>query len=103
MLYQLFTEDINRPSVTRILDSHFPGYTLIPSAGHWQGVSEPSLVAEIETNDGVSVYRAAEEIRAANNQQAVLVEAIPSESELVCAQLSPSPSLAQHEPAPALV
>lgn len=84
MLFQVFTEDLNRPAITSILDSRFPaGYTLIPASGHWQGISEPSLVAEIETNDSKAVQDVAEAIRLANKQQAVLVEAIPSTSEII--------------------
>jgi len=51
MLYQIFTEDVNRPEITRILDSHFTGYTLVPASGHWEGIAEPSVIAEIETTD----------------------------------------------------
>lgn len=85
MLYQILTEDVNREGISAILDASFPAYTLIPSSGHWQGIAEPSLVAEIETDNATAVHAAAEAIRSANHQQAVLVEAIPSQAELVTA------------------
>lgn len=85
MLYQIFTEDTGRENITRILDRDFQGYTLIPANGRWQGIPEPSLIAEIETTDASAVKRDAELIRKANRQQAVLVEEIPSHSELVTA------------------
>ena len=82
MLYQIFTEDVNRPEITRILDSHFTGYTLVPASGHWEGIAEPSVIAEIETTDKQAVDAVADAIRLANHQHAVLVEAIPSTSEV---------------------
>jgi len=86
MLFQVYTEDVNRTAITRILDAHFQSYTLVPAQGHWEGIAEPSLIAEIETDDRAQVDTAAQEIRTANHQQAVLVEAIPSTSELITAQ-----------------
>lgn len=94
MLYQIFTEDINRPAILHILDSAFPGYTIIPASGHWQGIPEPALVAEIETQDGAGVYKCAESIREANHQSAVLVEAIPSAAGMVTGM----PALASSSP-----
>jgi hypothetical protein len=82
VLYQIFTEDVNRPEITRILDSRFTGYTLVPASSHWQGIAEPSVIAEIETTDRDAVDSVADQIRVANHQQAVLVEAIPSISEV---------------------
>lgn len=83
MLYQIFTEDVNRENITRILDADFPGYTLVPASGRWQGIPEPSVIAEIETEDGALVRSDAEEIRLTNKQDAVLVEAIPAQAEVL--------------------
>jgi hypothetical protein len=83
MLYEIMTEDTGRENITRALDASFPGYTLIPTIGRWEGVTEPSIMAQIETDNGQAVRQCAEQIREANKQQAVLVEAIPSSSELV--------------------
>ena len=88
MLYQLFTEDLNRPEITRILDSRFSSYTLIPASGRWQGISESSLVAEIDTEDNAAIADVAERIRVANNQSAVLVEAIPATASLASGMAS---------------
>jgi hypothetical protein len=83
MLYQIMTEDTGRDNITAILDAHFQGYTIVKATGRWEGIPEPSLVIEIETDDAAGVHQCAELIREANHQQAVLVEAIPSNSELV--------------------
>jgi hypothetical protein len=83
MLYQLFTQDVNRPEITRILGHYFPAFTLIPASGQYNHIPEPALVAEIETDDGAKVYQAAEQIRETNKQINVLVEAIPSTAQMV--------------------
>jgi hypothetical protein len=87
MFYQILTEDTGRDNITRILDADFKGYTIIPAVGRWEGIAEPSLCIGIDTNQGDSVHSDAEKIRLANNQQAVLIEEIPCESELLTDKL----------------
>lgn len=77
-MIRLYTEDVNRPGIERILDADFPGYTIIPAQGRWKGVSEPSLVVELATATPADAVHAAEEIKAANHQESVMVANDPN-------------------------
>lgn len=77
-MIRLYTEDVNRPEIESILDHDFPGYTLIPAQGRWKGVSEPSLVVELATASQADAIHAAEEIKAANHQESVMVADDPN-------------------------
>jgi len=82
-MYRIFTEDINRSKITRILDCHFNSYTIIPAMGVWLGTTESSLVIEIHGASYEAARQTSEEIKTANQQQAVLLQHIPAESELI--------------------
>jgi hypothetical protein len=78
-MIRLYTEDVNRAGIESILDTDFPtGYTVIPAQGHWQGVSEPSLVVELATASQAEAVHAAEEIKTANKQESVMVANDPN-------------------------
>lgn len=83
--YRIYTEDINRQTITDALDTHFSAYTLIPARGVWQGIPEESLVVEIlgTAETAAQVRAVAVAIRGYNKQDAVLVTRSPVESELV--------------------
>jgi hypothetical protein len=82
MLYRILTEDKNRTETVATMEKYFPkGFTLLPGAiGVWNGAREFSLVFEIQTDDGVNVILAAEEIKRANAQESVLVQRVPMEA-----------------------
>lgn len=82
-MFRVYTEDTNRPGIERILDGLFDGYTLIPADGVWHGQHEHSLVIELDGVDLAKVREAATQIKSANHQQAVLIEQITTESQLV--------------------
>lgn len=80
MHYTIATEDRNREGIRGILDAYFEGYALIHSEGSWKGTKESSLTISIagQVNPN-SVQQAAEEIKALNQQEAVMVMATPCE------------------------
>lgn len=73
MLYQLITEDKNREMILSILDQHFGDYTITPALRRWKGKNEPSLTISIAWADPAKVQQAAEEIKLANSQEAILI------------------------------
>ena len=82
-MYRIYTEDKDKPAVERILDSYFQGYTVTEADGVWQGTHEASLTIDVETPDASAVQAATTAIKVHNNQQAVLVENITSQPELI--------------------
>ena len=83
MLYRILTEDKNRPNVIGLVTKRFPGFTLLSAQGYWQGTAENSLALEIDTDKTEDVFNLAREIKAANGQQAVLVQELSSKATLV--------------------
>jgi hypothetical protein len=72
-VYRMYTEDVNRPNILRVLDARFDGYTIIPTIGAWRGKQENSLLIELFNTDKASVIEAASKIATMNNQEAVAV------------------------------
>lgn len=85
MLYRIYTEDKNRGTIAGIAGNYFPGFTLISATGYWNGKAELSLIVEIvgEQSDGLDVLAVAHQIKAVNEQEAVLITRHDSSSELV--------------------
>ncbi len=72
-MYRICTEDKNRESIFRILDSLVDGYTVTPSIGCWKGQREASLVIDFVNTPVKTVRRIAALILEANHQESVLV------------------------------
>ena len=72
-MIRLYTEDVNRAGTIAILDKDFPGYTVIPTLGRWNGQDEKSLMVEVAGESLPSVESAAREIKTANHQESVMV------------------------------
>ena len=84
MHYTLATEDKNREGIRSILDQYFEGYSLTPCQGRWKGQHEDGLTISIVGNvDPNTIQQAAEEIKAVNQQDAVMVIASPCELTLI--------------------
>lgn len=86
-LYRICTENKNYPDILDYLDEHFTnGYTVIHANGAWQGIREKSLIIEIVSN-AVSIEsdigKLAYWIRKVNKQNAVLLQVIEIESQLL--------------------
>jgi len=77
MLYRIFTERKNEEEIEKIVSKYYEGFTLIKSEGFWRLIKENSLIIEIVTEDSDKLINdLAKEIKAANNQEAVLVQKI---------------------------
>jgi len=82
MLYRICTEDKNRKKIIEIVTNSYPGFTILQGIGYWHKQQEKCLVIEIvtptvETN---KIQTIVDEIRRANNQEAVLIQAIECNS-----------------------
>jgi len=84
-LYRIFTQDVNRSTVEKIVAKHFPGFTLIKADGYWKLIREGTLIIEIEAPDveRAQVEAVATEIKEANAQESVLIQKIENSSWLV--------------------
>ena len=81
MLYRLYigsnnqTHHVEEDKLKAVINKYFKGYTIIESAGYWQGTKEDSRIVEIETNDKDQVLKAIEELKSVLKQEAIgLVE-----------------------------
>ena len=86
-MYRICTEDKNRETIYQILDSHVDGYAVMPGIGSWRGVREASLTIDLIGPTAETVRVIAEQIRQANDQEAVLVLNIHAEEEFIFAPL----------------
>jgi hypothetical protein len=73
--YRIYTEDINRDKIVKIISNWFNGFTLFEGTGYWKGVSERALVIEIiaDDEDEKDIAAMAGEIQSVNTQESVLV------------------------------
>lgn len=89
MLYRICTEDKDpgtRERIARIVRETFECFSIWQGVGYWQRQSERSLMVEIETFDidaGLQITRIARDIKAALEQEAVLVQTIDTKARLV--------------------
>jgi hypothetical protein len=82
-MFRILTEDVNREAIFKILDARINGYTVTPALGVWKGQHENSLAIDVVGYTGKTVKVIAEEIKAVNKQESVLVLCIPSETRFV--------------------
>lgn len=82
-MYRIFTEDVNRPAIEQLTSELFDSFTLIPAQGHWSGNQENSLIIELDYQDRAKAELLARNIKAANKQEAVLLQEIPVTSQLI--------------------
>jgi len=84
MLYRIFTEDKNQQTVEQIISDFYPGFTINKAQGFWRLQKEDSLIIEIVTEDeDAKINAIAKRIKAANEQEAVLVQKIRNHQWLV--------------------
>jgi hypothetical protein len=89
------------PDLPRLISPLFEAFTLLPGIGYWQGQPENTVTIEITTPDRAKIDLLARRLAQALNQDAVLVEEIPTTARLIrpIADLPPS----WHHPALPLV
>ena len=88
MIYRIITEDKDRSAVIQLTAGYFDGFSVKTQMGYWQGQPESSIVIEIDNiaDDAQQESKIMELTRCIikrNNQQAILVQRIQSDSELV--------------------
>ena len=87
MIYRILTED--KGNIAQIVSKHFDAFTIIRAQGYWKGTAENSVVIELDSLGladmlfSSRVHILATDIKTTNNQDAVLVQKITAESELV--------------------
>ena len=88
MIYRIITE--RRDNLRELTARFFDSCTRIEASGDWKGVSEDSMIIEIDAHGAdtrqefaARVRSLAELIRTTNNQEAVLVQRIESTSVLI--------------------
>jgi hypothetical protein len=72
-MYRILTEDKNRETILSILDAHVYGYTVSPVMGAWRGQREASLAIDLVATSKATVVSIATHIKAANEQESVLI------------------------------
>jgi hypothetical protein len=81
--HRILTEDVNRETVVSIVSKYFDAFTVYPAIGYWKGIPESSLTIDIIGGNYPDVRRAAIDIKAANNQDAVMVFSLQGKQTLV--------------------
>ncbi len=86
-VFRIYTEDLNRAGIEALVSQRFPGFTIIPANGYWEGHHEESLVIEViapgNERSVKVVHELAESIRELNNQDSVLVTRARVDSHLI--------------------
>ncbi len=72
-VYRVYTEDIQRKSIIRILSKKFDNFMLQPTTGYFRGKPEASIVIEIVGAADSQIKWVAEQIRKINQQSSILV------------------------------
>ena len=89
MLYRIITEHKNFADIVTVLMQHFDGFTTYRAQGVWKNTIEPALIIEIDdVTDGetvvfTKVHYIIDAIKEMNNQECVLLQQIPSNSEVL--------------------
>jgi hypothetical protein len=83
--YRIFTEDLNREALLKILGRRFQAYAVLTAVGAWLGKPERSICIEIDGTEAErsAVQETAREIKEMNCQDAVLVTEEPIRGYLV--------------------
>ena len=82
MLYKIYigsnneTKKLEAKKAISIASTYFEGFTCQNANGFWKGISEKTLIIEIETQNKKKVIELAEELKTALYQEAVAVAKI---------------------------
>jgi len=84
-IYRIYTENKNKTEIENLIARTFTAFTVFLATGHWQGMPERSLVVEIAAHekDYTTVAVLADEIRTLNDQDAVLIQSMPTTIKLI--------------------
>ena len=84
--FTAYTEGINREKIEEILSSKLEGFTIFPAIGVWQSIKENSLIIELisdKAEDKIKLISCLHDIKAFNQQQAVLLTESNIDSKLL--------------------
>ncbi len=82
MLYKIYigsnntTKRLEAKKAVSIASKYFDGFTCQNANGFWKGISEKTLIIEIETQNKKKVIELAEELKASLYQEAIAVAQI---------------------------
>jgi hypothetical protein len=71
-VYRIYTQDVQRKRVIKLVTSRFEGFTLQPTFGYFKGRLEKSIVIEIVEAKQKEIDQVARAIREINGQKSVL-------------------------------
>ena len=85
MLYRIFVEDFDRPTIVKIVRKYFYSFTTLEGVGFYEGIQESSVVIEIDSNCQEYNVKARidsiiKELKTKGNQGFVLLQVIPISS-----------------------
>lgn len=85
MIYRICTENKNKEYIENLVADQFVCFSIFEGIGYWLGTRELSLCIEIDIkcDERSKVVAIAENIKKHNNQEAVLVQEIKSNSILI--------------------
>jgi hypothetical protein len=72
-VYRIYTQDVHRNRVIKVVTSKFESFTLQSTRGYFKGRSEKSIVIEIVEAKHREIDQVARAIREVNGQKSVLV------------------------------
>jgi len=82
-MYRILTERKNLQKIKAVLRRLGLDYTLVNAEGSWQGQTESSIAIELDAITWRTTQQLAQLIKTMNDQQAVLIQTIPSSSRLI--------------------
>ena len=87
MLFELLTEYKKPATINKIVSKHFDGFNTQVITDYWKGIKEQSLkisiIADNTIDNNSKVELIAGQIKALNNQEAVLINKIDNEYLLI--------------------
>lgn len=85
MITRLSTEDINTKEIHKLTSSFFDGFTSYQATGFWKGKEEKSRIIEVVSKYSVKLkmLKLAKKIKKANKQEAVMVQVLADNNEMV--------------------
>lgn len=85
MIYRLYTEDLNRKEVIKIITKYYQGFTIIEATGFWRLNKEKTIIIEIVTVGLFfgNIENIVDEIKKLNNQESILVARISGDSSFI--------------------
>jgi len=82
MLYRIYIEDYDRPTIVRLVLRYFHAFTILEGVGYFQERQESSVVIEIDStgqdyNARARIHSLIKELKSEGNQEEVLLQVMP--------------------------